>query len=70
MTSKRYDTYMHVREDGARIKLAATDLRALMARPHSNASRTGGASRGMPSLSTSGVWQRPLLPRWVCFLVL
>ena len=68
MTSKRYDTYMHVREDGARIKLAATDLRALMAGPHSTASRTGGASRHaqplhVGRLATSASPAMGVLPR-------
>jgi len=34
MAAKRYDTYMHVLQDAARIKLAADDLFALLARPH------------------------------------
>jgi len=37
MAGKRYDTYMHVLEDAARIKLAAGDLFMLMARPHDSA---------------------------------
>lgn len=34
MAGKRYDTYMHALEDAARVKLAASDLFGLMARPH------------------------------------
>ncbi len=34
MAGKRYDTYMHALEDAARVKLAASHLFGLMARPH------------------------------------
>ena len=34
LAGKRYDTYMHVLEDAARIKVAVSDFFGIMARPH------------------------------------